>query len=262
MSDYQTDLQHALYLADEADAITLKYYRSIDLQIATKLDKTPVTEGDLAVEKRLSNIVEEEFHESYLGEEGTRQSNGNRLWIVDPIDGTKNFMRRMPVWGTLIALTEDGETVAAVVSSPALGRRWWAAKGMGAWTRDPDGFERQIHVSKVSELSDAFFLTSTLFTWDTVPTGSDAVFELIKQIWRHRAVGDMFNYMLVAEGAADACAEPGIKQWDIEAPKLIVTEAGGSFWTSATPDMLASTPRTALATNGLLEAPIRKALKL
>lgn len=262
MELYRTDLEHAHRLADEADTITHVHYRSSTLQVSTKIDKTPVTDADTAVEARLSDIVEHEFHERYLGEEGARDGTGERVWIVDPIDGTKNFMRGMPVWGTLIALTERGETLVAVVSSPALGRRWWAAKGAGAWTRDPDGSERRMHVSAVSELSEAFLLTSSLFSWDTVPTGSEAVLNLMKRVWRHRAVGDMLNYMLVAEGAADACAEPGVKQWDIEAPKLIITEAGGSFWSDATPDTPADKPRTALATNGVLESAIRQALKL
>jgi histidinol-phosphatase len=122
---YQKDLKRALRLADEADVITKKYYRSSDLHITTKPDKSPVTAADLAVEKRLSDIVITEFHEGYLGEEGVREGKtGDRMWVVDPIDGTKNFLRTMPIWGTLIALNEGSETVAAVVSSPALGRRW------------------------------------------------------------------------------------------------------------------------------------------
>lgn len=261
--NYATDLARALRLADEADTITKKYYLSNNLQIKTKPDNTPVTTADLEVEKCLSDIVTHEFHDNYLGEEGIQNSMGKRLWVVDPIDGTKNFMRRMPIWGTLIALTEDGGTVAAVVSSPGLGRRWWAAKGLGAWTRDTDGTKRQIHTSGVTAIADSFLLASTpLSAWDKVPTGEAAVQKLLKNAWRYRAPGDMINYMWVAEGAADACFEPYAKRWDVEAPKLIVTEAGGSFWSSDTPNTPADEDRTVLATNGPLEKTIRIALHM
>jgi histidinol-phosphatase len=262
--DYQADLDHALQLADAADEITKKYYRSGSLNIQTKPDKTPVTEGDLAVEKRLREIVTTEFNENYLGEEGARDGDATgRLWVVDPIDGTKNFMRGMPIWGTLIALSDNGETVAACVSAPALGRRWWAAKGLGAWTQDVDGTQRPIHVSGVSSIADSFLLISSpLHAWDKTSSSEEAVQTLLDAAWRWRAPGDMVNYMWVAEGAADACMEPYAKLWDIEAPKLIVTEAGGTFWTSADADTPPEAERAILATNGPLESPIKEALRL
>jgi histidinol-phosphatase len=260
---HQTDLDHALQLADAADEITKKYYRSGDLNVTAKPDNTPVTDGDLAVEKRLRDIVTTEFHENYLGEEGARDGSGGRMWVVDPIDGTKNFMRGLPIWATLIALTDNGETVAAAVSSPALGRRWWAAKGLGAWTRDVDGTVRQLHVSGVSTIADSFLLTSTpLHAWDKTSSSEALVQKLLDAAWRWRAPGDMIKYMWVAEGAVDACFEPYAKLWDIEAPKLIITEAGGTFWTSADPDTPADTDRATLATNGPLEKSLRTALKL
>lgn len=260
---YQTDLEHALRLADEADSITKKYYRSTGLQIETKPDMSPVTQGDLETEQRLRTIVVEEFHENYLGEEGARDGKGERMWVVDPIDGTKNFMRGLPIWGTLIALTENGGTVAAAVSMPALGRRWWAAKGLGAWTQDVDGTIRQIHTSGIATIKDSFLLISTpISAWDKVPTGEPAVQALLKKAWRHRAPGDLVNYMWLAEGAADAAFEPYAKQWDIEAPKLIILEAGGTFWTSADTNTPADTDRVVVATNGPLKQAIHQALHL
>lgn len=260
---YQTDLDHALRLADEADKITKKYYLSNNLQITDKPDNTPVTKADIETEKRLRDIVVNEFGENYLGEEGARDGQGGRLWVVDPIDGTKNFMRGMPIWASLIALVDNGETVAAVVSAPGLGRRWWAAKDLGAWTQDVDGVKRHIHVSGVANLKDSFLLVSSpLKAWDKVAAGEAAVQNLLASVWRWRAPGDMINYMWVAEGAADACFEPYAKQWDIEAPKLIITEAGGVFCTDATEETPADAERAVLASNAPLEKPLRKLLRL
>ena len=260
--DYSLDLQHALKLADIADSITHRYFRSTNLIVTAKPDTTPVTQADLEVEKRLSTIVSQDFKEAFVGEEGTRLGSGSRTWTVDPIDGTKNFMRGMPVWATLIALTEGEETVAAVVSAPALGRRWWAAKGQGAFTKDVDSTERKLQVSAVARLEDAFILTASLFSWDKTPVGSDAVLAFIKQSWRNRALGDFFNHMLVAEGSADVCIEPDLKAWDITAPALIVTEAGGSVWSKASATTPPGEPRIVITSNGLLEASVRKQLKL
>jgi histidinol-phosphatase len=257
-----TDLQHAQQLADTADMIALRYFRSTTLRVTTKPDTTPVTQGDLEVEKRLSEIVTTTFHEDYLGEEGTRAGATGRVWIVDPIDGTKNFLRGHPVWATLIALVEEGTTIASVVSAPALGQRWWAAKGEGAWTRDVVGTTRQLHVSGVTDLSDSFIQTSSLDRWKEVPTGLEPVIDLILRVWRHRAPGDFLGHMLVAEGAADACIEPNLKQWDIAAPALIITEAGGSVWSNATAETPARDPRIVISSNGLLEGQLRSALHL
>jgi histidinol-phosphatase len=264
MTNHQTDLARAIRLADTADAITMRYFRARDLVVTNKPDNTPVTQGDLETEQTLSRIVTQEFGDQYLGEEGTKPGPGNRVWIVDPIDGTKNFMRGLPLWGTLISLTENGQTVVAMASCPALGRRWWAAKGSGAWTQDVDGTKRKIQVSGVSELKDTFILHSTPnAAWNRIYSGAEAaVDKLLTKVWRHRAPGDLINYMWLAEGAADACFEPYAKLWDIETPKLIVTEAGGSFWTNAGADTPPSTDRAIVATNGKLQATILKELGL
>lgn len=253
----QADIDNALRLADVADEISNRYFLSSKLKVDTKPDMTPVTEADIAVEKALSQIVSEEFNDGYLGEEGTRESSENkRTWIIDPIDGTKNFMRGMPIWGVLIALQDGQQTIAAAVSCPALGRRWWAGLGMGAFTQDVDGTTRQIRVSAVEALNDTFLLhSSSLESWNKIhPDTENKVRQLIKKVWRERAPGDMYNYMLVAEGAADVCFEPYAKQWDIEAPKLIVTEAGGSFWSNATPETPADEERAIVATNSKLQS--------
>lgn len=257
-----TDLEKALRLADEADAITMRFYRMVNLQIQTKPDKTPVTEGDTAVDQRLREIITEEYGDALLSEEGDHTHTKGRQWILDPIDGTKNFMRGMPIWATLISIQNETGTLAAVVSAPALGRRWWASKGEGAWTQDTDGTKRQIHVSKVGHVADAFITYSTLFSWDEIPTGSAALLDLIKSVWRERSPGDFFGHMLVAEGSADASIEPNTKGWDMAAHAFIIQEAGGSVWTNATPDMLAAAPRIIITSNGLLENDIRTALKI
>jgi histidinol-phosphatase len=258
-----TDLDRCLRLADAADPITLQYYRSIDLHITTKPDKTPVTNGDLAADAAMHKIATEEFGDAYLTEEGDTSHHTGRQWVIDPIDGTKNYLRGVPLWATLIALVDNGETITACVSAPALGRRWWAAKGQGSWTKDVDGTTKRIHVSGVSALEDAFLLTSTpLAPWDKTASSERAVRSLLDSVWRYRMPGDFINYMWLAEGAADACFEPYAKQWDVEACKLIVTEAGGSFWSSATADTPATAERCVVATNGPLESPILAALNL
>ncbi len=259
---YALDLEHALRLADTADSITMRYYRAVDLRVTTKPDETPVTQGDLETERALSRIVTSEYHEGYLGEEGIRTVKGKRLWVVDPIDGTKNFVRGMPVWATLLALIENDTVVVAAISAPALGRRWWASKGEGTWTRGVDGAVRRLNVSSIKEIANAFVLTGSLYEWDDVPTGLDALLELIKSASRHRAIGDFLNYMLVAEGGADVCTESKPKFWDIAAPSLIIAEAGGSLWTNATPDTSPDAPRIVVGSNGLLEIKVRQALKL
>lgn len=257
------DLQRALRLADVADEITLRYYLSAHLQVEKKPDASPVTQADKACEQALRDMAEHEFGDAYIGEEGARVTSKNgRFWMVDPIDGTKNFLRGMPVWATLIALSDKGGLQTAVVSAPALGRRWWAARGKGAFTSDTNASVRQLHVSKVSSIEDAFLGYASLFSWDRVPVGSDKVLALLKSAWRSRAVGDFLNYMLVAEGAIDACFEPDPKQWDIDAPCLIVQEAGGSVWTSATLHTPPEAPRTVIASNGVLEKPLRQRLEV
>jgi len=242
-------LEQALHLADEADAISMKHYRSNDLVITTKPDSTPVTQADTDVESRLNDIVINIFKNAYLGEEGINNITGDLTWIVDPIDGTKSFLRNYPVWATLIAVTQGGETLAAVVSAPALGKRWWASKGNGAFTNDVDGSIRQIKTSAVSQYADAF----VLYAMDKQEVWSPKLMPFLDTVWRHRSPGDFYNYMFIAEGSADATFESGPKLWDIAAPKLIVEEAGGKTYQIQAQDIPPDESRDFIATNGILD---------
>ena len=256
-----TDLDRAIKLADAADKLGLEYFRRSGLKVQTKPDKSPVTEADEAIEAALSAIVRDEFGDAYVGEEGTReQSVSGRSWVVDPIDATRNFMRGMPVWGTLICLSDSQGAVAAVVTAPALGRRWWAVRGQGAWTRDVDGTERQLHVSGVSELSDAYIAYGSVLHWNKVAVGVQRVLELFQDAWRHRGMGDFWAHMMVAEGACDACIEPDLKEWDIAAPALIIREAGGAVWFADSGSLEPGAPRAVITSNGLVECDIKQKL--
>lgn len=223
-----SDLKFALELADEADRITLSRYRAQDLFVETKPDNTPVTEADKATENMLREKISAAFpHDGILGEEfGFENSSSSRVWVLDPIDGTKNYLRGVPVWATLISLVIDDEPVVGVVSSPALGRRWWAEAGGGAFTKDVDGTVRSISVSGVKNLADASFSYSDEVDWEIHGSGNG--FENIKNaVWRTRAYGDFWSHLLVAEGAIDIAAEPELKKWDMAANNAIVKEAGG-----------------------------------
>jgi len=243
------DLAFALSLADEADAIALPRFRALDLQVETKPDLTPVSDADRAVERRLrERIAAERPGERVLGEEeGADAGDGDR-WILDPIDATKNYVRGIPVWATLLALEER----VAVVSAPALGRRWWALRGGGAWTRDADGTVRPLAVSRVARVEDAVLAYTSLFGWD------DRFHRLAARAWAARGYGDFWQYMLLAEGGVDGCVERMAEHWDLAAPKLIVEEAGGTFTD------LAGTRRadggSAVASNGLLQDELLAAL--
>jgi histidinol-phosphatase len=235
------DLEFALELADLADAITLERYRASDLVVETKPDLTPVTEADRAAERVIrERLSDARPADAVVGEEYGETAGAERRWIVDPIDGTKNYVRGLPIWATLIALERE----VAVVSAPALHRRWWAARGQGAFA---DG--RRIHVSGVAALSDAQLLWSGIEDWDAVGR-TDAVLELARRCWRSRGLGDFWQYMLVAEGAAEIALDPAVSLWDLAAPQLIVEEAGGRFTD------LSGVPRpdggSGIATNGLL----------
>ena len=258
---YQKELDQAFKLADTADKIAMKYYRSRDLIVETKPDDSPVTEGDKEVEKALSKIVSEEYGDSYVGEEGTKSEASDRRWLVDPIDGTKNFLRGFPIWGSLISLKIDNEVVVACISAPALGRRWWAIKGEGAFTRDPSGSERQINVSQVSNISNSFLLHNAMMTWDKTDE-TDKVLALLRKTWRQRHVGDFLAFLYVAEGVADGCFDNFPALWDIEAAELIVEEAGGEVWTSANENTPIDARRHCVASNGNFTQTIIDALGL
>lgn len=229
LSPYAADLTLALELADAADAITTRRFRAADLHVDTKPDLTPVSDADRSAEERIREIVAATRPaDAVMGEEyGEGSGVGDRRWIVDPIDGTKNFVRRVPIWASLIALEDAGRMVVGVVSAPALGRRWWAARGAGAWAGPsgagvPDG--ERITVSAVESLQDAFVSYASLGDW---PAGT--LDRLLSGAWRTRGLGDFWMHMLVAEGALDVAAEPEVYLWDVAAVQVIVEEAGGRF---------------------------------
>jgi histidinol-phosphatase len=220
------DLELALRLADLADQITLSRFRAQDLVVDAKPDLTPVSDADLAVEAALrSALGEERPDDAVLGEEHGVTGEGPRQWVIDPVDGTKNFVRGAPVWASLIALLVDGRVEVGVVSAPALGRRWWAARGQGAFA---DG--RPIRVSSVASLQDAFLSYSSLTGW-AEQNRLDGVLALSQGAWRTRAFGDFWSHVLVAEGAVDASFEPEVSLWDLAPLQVIVEEAGGRFTT-------------------------------
>jgi histidinol-phosphatase len=218
------DLAFALQLADLADAITVERFQADDLVVETKPDLTPVTEADRAVERALrKRIGEERPGHGVVGEEfGADQAGGVR-WILDPIDGTKNYLRGIPVWATLIALEREGRVEVGVVSAPALHRRWWAARGEGAFV---DG--RPIHVSRIAELSDAVLSHASFTSWEEHGLGEQFL-TLVRSCWRTRGFGDFWSHMLVAEGVVDLAVEPEVALWDLAALQVIVEEAGGRF---------------------------------
>jgi histidinol-phosphatase len=228
------DLALALELADVADEITLSRFRADDLVVETKPDLTPVSEADRAVEQALRDRLRtlrpgDAIFGEELGPSGSSAGDGGRRWIVDPIDGTKGYVRGMSVWATLLALEEDGEITVGVVSAPAMGRRWWAARGEGAFTWDrPGGEPRRVRVSAVSEMADAQLCFGGLEDWRVVGR-MDALLELGSRCWRTRGYGDFWQYMLVAEGSAELCCDPSVSLWDLAAPKVVVEEAGGRF---------------------------------
>jgi histidinol-phosphatase len=245
------DLTLALTLADVADEITLGRYGAADLRIDTKADLTPVTEADTAVERALrDSLAASRPNDSVLGEEFGDTGESPRRWILDPIDGTKNFVRGIPAWATLIALEEAGDVTLGVVSAPALRRRWWAARGQGAFVDDGlSAGPRQLHVSSVEDLADAQLCLSAAINWEAIGC-LDGVLELERRCWRTRGFGDFWSYMLVAEGAAEIGGDPEASLWDLVSMQIVVEEAGGRF-TDLT-GVVRADGGNALATNGLL----------
>jgi histidinol-phosphatase len=229
MADWSTDLTLALELATAADEITTRRFRAVDLAVRSKPDLTPVSDADTAVESMLrERLASVRPQDAVLGEEYGVTGDASRRWIVDPIDGTKNFVRGAPVWATLLALEADGEVVVGVASAPAMGRRWWAARGSGAWTAYDGQEPRRLAVSQIASLDDAFLSYSSLTGWDA-RVGLDRFLDLTKRVWRTRAFGDFWSHLLVAEGAIDIACEPEVSLWDLAALQPIVEEAGGRF---------------------------------
>ena len=254
------DLALAHGLADRADLLTAARFGAQDLRIDTKPDLTPVTDADRAVETELREILgRERVSDGILGEEfgGTAAFTG-RQWVIDPIDGTKNFVRGVPVWASLIALLEDGVPSVGVVSAPALQRRWWAARGRGAFASVGGGPPRPLGVSSVAQLDSASLSFSSLSGW-TQRGLRDRFIALTDAVWRVRAYGDFFSYCLVAEGAVDMAAEPEVSVWDLAALDILVREAGGTLTGL---DGVAGPHRgSAVATNGLLHAEVLASLR-
>jgi histidinol-phosphatase len=221
------DLELALAMADAADGLTAASFRKAGLRVDTKPDRTPVTEADQACERLLRDLLAQHRPaDAIVGEEfGAQDRSSARQWILDPIDGTANYLRGVPVWCTLIALVADDEPTVGVVSAPALGRRWWAARGCGAFTRDPDGSTRAISVSAVADLEHASFSYSDRAGWRE-RGAADGLDMLQARCWRTRAYGDFWSHMLVAEGAVDVSAEPFLAAWDMAALLPVLLEAG------------------------------------
>jgi histidinol-phosphatase len=228
-TDYTDDLRLAHLLADDADSLTQARFKAIDLHVMSKPDLSPVTDADQAVEESIRRTLSKaRSRDAITGEEHGTSGHSQRRWIIDPIDGTKNFVRGVPVWATLIALAVDDEVVLGVVSAPLLQRRWWAATGQGAWTGKSLLKPTQCHVSDVRRLEDASFSYASLSGWEDQGLGED-VLALMRRVWRTRAYGDFWSYMLLAEGAVDVAAEPDLEVYDMAALDIIVREAGGRF---------------------------------
>ncbi len=253
------DLELALRLAELADAVTTARFRSADLVVHSKPDLTPVSDADQAVERLIrQRLATDRPADAFCGEESGTAGSGPRTWVLDPIDGTKNFVRGVPVWATLIALLIDGEPILGVVSAPALGQLWWAARGQGAFCRSLGQPPRRLRISQVSRLADASLSYASLSGW--AESGRQQAFEdLIGQVWRSRAYGDFWSYMLVAEGAVDLAAEPELSLWDMAALAPIVTEAGGRFTGLNGVDGVQQ--GNAAASNGLLHEALLTALR-
>jgi histidinol-phosphatase len=262
MPDYHDDLRLAHVLADAADAATMERFKALDLKVETKPDLTPVSEADKAAEELIrTSLRRTRPRDAVLGEEFGTEGHGSRRWIIDPIDGTKNYVRGVPVWATLIALTELSEEgdqpVVGLVSAPALNRRWWAAKGGGAYTGRSLSQATRLHVSGVEQVRDASFAYSSLHGWEE--RGMLRGFlDLTRDCWRTRGYGDFWSYMMVAEGCVDACAEPELSLWDMAANAIIVQEAGGAF--TGLDGQKGPHSGNALASNGLLHEDVLRYL--
>ena len=249
------DLRLARQLADLADEVSMRYFNSRDLGVYIKEDRSHVTDGDRAVEQAIrEHLAAARPSDAIYGEEYGAQGSGSRQWVIDPIDGTANFMRGVPIWATLIALVVDGHPVVGVVSAPALDRRWWGAQGHGAYMDDDlsdsdTATDRRIQVSGVEMLADAQINYGSMKYW--MDEGRlDPIIELNARAFRSRTIGDFWPYMLVAEGAFDVSCEVGLAPYDMAALVPIIEEAGGAFTSvEGEPGCWGG---SAVATNGVL----------
>ena len=243
-------LEVAQAACDEADVIARAHFRR-DLEITTKPDRSFVTQADTAIERMIRTRLTDAFPDhGIVGEEyGTEGEGAAVRWYIDPIDGTHNYIRGVPLFGTLLAVERDGELQAGVLSAPALDERWWAHRGGGAWARNRGEAPRRIQVSGVASLADAQVLYGS--GRDIVDSGRAPGFErLIRDVWRERGFGDFWGYALVAEGAAEAMVEVELYPWDAAAPTVLVEEAGGRVTDLEGRRRIDS--QTFLVTNGLL----------
>jgi histidinol-phosphatase len=257
-----SDLEFAVSLADLADELALARFGALDLQVETKLDLSPVTETDRAIEQALRELIAaERAGDVVLGEEEGSSGEGGRRWILDPIDGTRNYSRGIPIFATQIALEVEGEVELGLISAPALGRRWWAERGKGAFHSDGP-----IHVSDVTKIEDATVsigfghrmkVSSVTRLEDAVVSfeldeGIERVAPLVERAWHARSFGDFWQHMLVAEGLVEVAVDPTVKIWDCAPLKLIVEEAGGKFTDMAGRAVIDG--GSGVSTNGLLHA--------
>ena len=248
--DLTDDVRLAHLMADDADSLSMSRFKALDLQFSAKPDNTPVTEADTAVEESIRRtLARTRPRDAVHGEEFSDTGESSRRWIIDPIDGTKNYLRGVPVWATLIALEVDGKIVASVVSAPALGRRWWASEGGGAFTGRSILNATELRTSRVAEIADASLSYSEISEWVESGRGQGFI-DLMRDCWRSRAYGDFWSYMLVAEGSVDIACEPDLALYDMAALDIIVREAGGKFTNLSGEDGVAGPG--ALATNGLI----------
>ncbi len=257
------DLSLALALADAADRISMDRFQAADLRVESKPDLTPVSDADTAVERRIREILAvERPGDQIIGEEFGSSADAalgaGRRWVIDPIDGTKNYVRGVPIWATLIGLFDGDEVIVGVASAPALARRWWASTGNGAFAQFGSHQPRRCRVSGVGRLDDASLAFSSLSGWESAGL-LDPFIDLTRSCWRVRGYGDFYSYMLVAEGAVDIAAEPELNVWDLAALIPIVTEAGGAF-TGLDGRTPSTTAGSAVATNGLLHEAVVAAL--
>ena len=249
-SGYDDDLRLAHVIADQVDSVTMSRFKALDLKVDTKPDLTPVSDADRTAEEVVrSQLARARPRDAVHGEEFADTGHGPRRWVIDPIDGTKNYIRGVPVWATLIALIDAGQPVIGLVSAPALGRRWWAANGSGAWTGKSLAAATRLRVSGVTDLADASLSYSSLTGWEDQGR-LDSFLDLTRKVWRTRAYGDFWSHVLVAEGAVDLSCEPELALHDMAALVPIVTEAGGQFTSiKGVPGPFGG---SALVSNGLL----------
>lgn len=256
---YAEDLRLALRIADAVDKITMAGFRQEGLMVDHKDDRSPVTEIDRRAELAIRDVLEEARpRDGIHGEEFGTKGGGARKWVIDPVDGTKNYIRGIPIWGTLIALLDDSKPVMGVVSAPAMAARWYAAQGQGAWKGTKERGARRLQVSTIDTLKQSTLSYSSLEGWEERGM-LDQFIAFHRKLWRTRAFGDFWSYMLVAEGVVEIATEPELALWDMAALVPIVEEAGGRFTSiSGAPGPWGG---DALVTNGLVHDAALESLK-